>query len=176
MTVSDREGANGLAYVSGNDPRLVTIAVGSTPVYAPSNQSTAASPMVLASGIEGALIEAEAALAAGQLATWSDILTTLRQSAISPSMPALTADSTTGAAPAQRLAVMFRERAFWLFGTGHRHGDLRRLVRQYGLPVENVFPSGLYQGGPSTFGSAVVFQPAGETNDPNYHGCTNTGA
>ena len=67
---------------------------------------------------------------------------------------------------------MFRERGFWLFGTGHRHGDLRRLVRQYGLATEAVFPTGLYEGGPSTYGTAVVFIPGnGESSNPNYKGC-----
>ena len=27
---------------------------------------------------------------------------------------------------------LFSERAFWLFATGHRLGDMRRLIRQYG--------------------------------------------
>ena len=34
--------------------------------------------------------------------------------------------------PAAREDLMFRERAFWLFGTGHRLGDMRRMIRQYG--------------------------------------------
>jgi hypothetical protein len=75
-----------------------------------------------------------------------------------------------------RVAVMFRERAFWLFGTGHRHGDLRRLVRQYGLPVNSVFPTGPYQGGPAAYGSAVVYPVAGDQYNPNYHGCIDTNA
>jgi len=31
-----------------------------------------------------------------------------------------------------RVDLLFRERAFWFFLTGHRQGDLRRLIRQYG--------------------------------------------
>jgi hypothetical protein len=66
--------------------------------------------------------------------------------------------------------VMFRERAFWLFATGHRLGDMRRLVRQYNLPANSVYPIGPYHGGPATYGSSVVY-PVAEQNNPNYHGC-----
>jgi len=50
---------------------------------------------------------------------------------------------------AAREDLMFRERAFWLFGTGHRLGDLRRMIRQYGRGAETVFPTGTWhKGGP----------------------------
>jgi hypothetical protein len=41
-----------------------------------------------------------------------------------------------------RVSLLFRERAFWLFLTGHRQGDLRRLVRQYHRPQAAVYPVG----------------------------------
>jgi hypothetical protein len=177
-SVSDREGINGLPYVSGADPRVVTTPVDGAngPIYEPDSVSSPTASIVLANGIEAQLIAAEAALAAGQTSSWANILNTLRASAIAPAMVALPADSTTGASAPLQLAVMFRERAFWLFATGHRHGDLRRLVRQYGEPVESVFPTGLYQGGPSSYGTAVVFTPAGEEYDPSYRGCIDTSA
>ena len=46
--------------------------------------------------------------------------------------------------PDARVDLTFRERAFWMFMTGHRLGDLRRLVRQYGRGSETVFPTGAY--------------------------------
>jgi hypothetical protein len=52
--------------------------------------------------------------------------------------------------------VLFSERAFWLFMTGHRLGDLRRLVYQYGLPQNAVYPTGDYHKG-GVYGSDVVF-------------------
>jgi len=73
---------------------------------------------------------------------------------------------------------LFRERAFWLFLTAHRLGDLRRLMRQYGRPIGQVFPTGdYYHAGarPGTLGqygqqvSLVV--PVQETNNPNYTNC-----
>jgi hypothetical protein len=174
-TVSDREGINGMPFVSAADPRVPTITVqanGNT-VNAPASASNGSAPLILASGIEAGLLEAEAALKAGQTSSWATTLNNLRQNGITPSMAALTPDSSTSASPAMQLAVMFRERAFWLFATGHRLGDLRRLVRQYGLPVNSVYPTGLYQGGPATYGSSVVF-PTNDQYNPNYHGCLNS--
>ena len=52
--------------------------------------------------------------------------------------------------------MLFEERARWLFGTGQRLGDLRRLVRQYGYDQSMVFPTGTYaKGGP--YGTDVNF-------------------
>jgi hypothetical protein len=176
ITVSDREGTNGLPYVSANDPRVPTLNLqpNGTTVIAPAVASNGSAPLTMASGIEAQLLQAEAALSAGQVGTWTTILNTLRQNGISPSMAPLTADSTTGASPSMQLAVMFRERAFWLFATGHREGDVRRLVRQYGLPVNSVYPIGPYFGGPANYGSSVVYPVGGEESDPGYHGCLNS--
>jgi hypothetical protein len=173
-TVSDREGINGLPFVSAADPRVTTVAVqpNGITVLAPASASNGSAPLILASGIEAQLLSAEAALATGQTSVWATILNNLRQNAITPSMSALTLDSTTSASPSMQLAVMFRERAFWLFATGHRLGDMRRLVRRYGLAANSVYPTGLYMGGPATYGSSVVY-PVAEQDDPNYHGCLN---
>ncbi len=87
-----------------------------------------------------------------------------------------------------RVSLTFRERAFWLFGTGTRLGDLRRLIRQYGRNAEAVFPTGPYANGANpglpvpipNYGTDVSLTlptPYGlslsgitETN-PNYKGC-----
>ena len=79
---------------------------------------------------------------------------------------------------------MFRERAFWLYLTGHRLADLRRLVRQYNRSVDEVFPGG--GGAPyvidgndkgGNFGSDVNLPvPFSETNNPNFQDCLNRDA
>jgi starch-binding outer membrane protein, SusD/RagB family len=173
-TVSDREGINGLPFISAGDPRVPVVAlqVSGNNVSAPANDLNGSAPLILASGVEAQLIAAEAELAAGQTSNWAAILNNLRENAIAPAMADLTADSTTTASASMQVAVMFRERAFWLFATGHRLGDLRRLVRQYGLSANSVYPTGAYFGGPSTYGESVVY-PVAEQNDPNYHGCLN---
>lgn len=48
---------------------------------------------------------------------------------------------------AGRVDVLFQERAFWLYMTGRRLDDLRRLIKFYGRNAETVFPTGLYPGG-----------------------------
>ncbi|HEX6133041.1 MAG TPA: hypothetical protein VFZ24_03595, partial [Longimicrobiales bacterium] len=58
--------------------------------------------------------------------------------------------------PAARVDLLFQERAFWLFLTGHRLGDLRRLVRQYGRATDEVFPTGAWHKG-GVYGSDVAF-------------------
>jgi starch-binding outer membrane protein, SusD/RagB family len=125
----------------------------------------------MATGVEAALVQAEAALKSGNVNQWKAILNGLRQSAISPAMDTLIADSTSAASPDMQLDVMFRERAFWLFLSGHRHGDLRRLIRQYGRESSATFPTGAYRGG-GEYGNSVSFPPFGES--ASYPGCDDT--
>lgn len=131
----------------------------------------------LASGIEARLIEAEAALASG--GNWLAILNALRDSVgtlmdaqidnysdwvPSPSLAPLTDPGTT----ADQVSLLFEERAFWLWGTGHRLGDLRRLIYQYGRTEADAYPSGAYHKDGS-HGSDVVFPvDFDETNNTLY--------
>jgi hypothetical protein len=175
LTVSDREGINGLDFRSAADPRVPTAYVakgydGFTDVYMFTRYTSLASPIVLASGVEARLIEAEARLQAGDPQGALGILNTLR--AGTPGLAPLTLQSTTAA----QVDQLFRERAFWMFATGHRHGDLRRLVRQYSRPQESVFPTGPYKSG-QTYGTDVTFAPdATQLGNPSYKGCLNRGA
>jgi hypothetical protein len=74
---------------------------------------------------------------------------------------------------ASMVDFQFRERALWLYATGHRLGDMRRLIRQYGRNSESVFPSGpYYRSLYPTFGTDVNFVVSfAETNNPNFKGC-----
>jgi len=117
--------------------------------------------VAIATGTEARLIQAEAALKAGDYPTALGILNALRGGA---GMSALTPAVGT---PAQ-VDQLFRERAFWLFATGHRMGDLRRLVKQYGRSQASVFPSGPYFKG-TDYGDQVAFPvPQTEENNPNF--------
>ena len=140
------------------------------------------SPVAIATGVEARLIEAEATLKAGDAATW---LAKLNQLRADPKLLPTPIDTSyrpvagTTLAPladpvldTARVSLLFSERAFWLFSTGHRLGDLRRLVRQYGRPVESVYPTGLYVKG-GLYGSAVSLPiPRDEQNNPNFVQCT----
>jgi hypothetical protein len=75
--------------------------------------------------------------------------------------------------------LLFEERAYWLWLTGHRLGDLRRLIRQYGRTANQVFPVGAVPPGvaANTYGSDVNFIiPADERNNPLFRGCINRDA
>ena len=156
----------------------------------------------LASGVEARLIEAEAALQAGDAVTMLSKLNALRASSaqLVPGLyPGQTltntfktngapsallpltdpADPATSAATqfAARRDLLFRERALWLYNTGHRQGDLRRLARApYSLATSAVFPSGLFFRGGS-YGSDVAYPiPFAEQNNTAFDpgACNNT--
>jgi hypothetical protein len=58
--------------------------------------------------------------------------------------------------------MLFRERAFWLYATGHRLSDMRRLIRQYGRRASE---GQYFKGG--TYGDDVNFPiPQTELNNP----------
>jgi hypothetical protein len=188
-TVADTEATIGLPFVSANDPRVPRKVGG--PVFDSALPITAAlqgiwgqfSPVPIATGIEARLIEAEAALRAGSYATWIAILNTLRTDTTlypAPQVgfargPDLTNLTDPGAAPdtAARTNLMFYERAFWLFSTGHRLGDLRRLIRQYGRDAATVYPNGDYLKGGSYGDAEMLPVPFDEQNNPKFTQCTN---
>jgi hypothetical protein len=84
---------------------------------------------------------------------------------------------TTGAPTTQDAAIdlLYKERAYWLWLTGNRLGDLRRLVRIYKRDVESVFPTGtLTSPLEGTYGTGTtVVVPFSERNNPNFTGCLN---
>ena len=129
-------------------------------------------------GIDARLVEAEAALQAGDVAGMFRILNQLRASPpklgdVQPvARPALVDPGTFEG----RVDLLFREKAFWTFSRGQRLGDLRRLIRQYGRTPETTFPEGQhYRGG--TYGTDVNLPvPEDERNNPNFQGCLNRDA
>lgn len=188
-TVADREGTNGLPYITG-DPRttdsVVTTNSYGFPLYFPQKYLQVLTgggyaPFVLADWIEARLIRAEAALQAHDDATWLDELNVLRRSATvvgqTGPLPDLVDPGDTPNDSA-RVSMLFNERGYWLFMTGHRQGDLRRLIRQYNRPQNAVYPTGAYiPPGAALYGSDVTAAvPYSEQINPLYHGCLNRGA
>lgn len=176
LSVSDGEGTNGLNYATAGDPRVITNFAGpsrfddETPHYQLLIYSSFAAPTIVASGVEARLIEAEAALRAGDAGTWKTKLDAARAFfGMGPVTDPGTADA--------RVDLMFRERAFSLFATGHRLGDLRRMVTQYGRAANTVYPIGPYHKDNLTRGVDRSFViPASEENNPNFvsTGCSKT--
>jgi len=183
-TVGDREGINGLDYVSSGDPRTRATLLGTDdlgrPVYHPAKYPrTKPLLVVLASGIEARLIEAEAALRAGDVSGWLEKLNHLRRTAwttITPAVSGPLADLEDPGSDAARVDLLFRERAFWLYLTGQRQGDLRRLLGHYGRRQEQIYPVGAYTASRVagfSYGRFVDLPiPASErVSNPRFNGC-----
>jgi hypothetical protein len=76
-----------------------------------------------------------------------------------------------------RINLVLQERAYWLFLTAHRQGDLRRLVRNYGRSPNAVYPTGVYFGGYGNYGNDITMPiPGAERINPHFHGCLDRGA
>jgi starch-binding outer membrane protein, SusD/RagB family len=175
FSVPDREGGNGLPYVTAQDPRLDVVVTGqlgfdrATPFNLQLKYPDLQSNVVLASGIEARLIQAEAQFRAGTPGPAMATLNALR--AIAGLDPLADPGSDV-----ERTSLLFSERAFWMWGTSHRLGDMRRLVRQYSRPQETVFPVGEYHKG-GEYGSDVNFPVSSdERNNPNFTGCIDRSA
>ncbi|HEY2026803.1 MAG TPA: tetratricopeptide repeat protein [Gemmatimonadaceae bacterium] len=209
-TATTAPSAEGLNFRSAHDPRIPYSPNGakgncftsSIKCWLNNNYPDYNADVPMASGVEARLVEAEAALNAGDIVTYLGKMNGLRaqstnliaklypaqkQTFFDPSgavkaLPPLAdpADPTTSAATqfAARRDLLFRERAFWMYNTGHREGDLRRLSRNYGVPTANAFPSGPYFRGGS-YGNDVSYPvPFNEANNPNYNpaSCSTTAA
>ncbi|HVE34054.1 MAG TPA: hypothetical protein VNC18_10865 [Gemmatimonadaceae bacterium] len=145
------------------------------------------SAVAVVHGLDARLIEAEAALKAGNPAQMMTILNTLRSSPLQITAPSPTASGThpgwtTPVMAALtdpgtqdgRVQLLFREKAFWQFGRGHRLGDLRRLIRDYGRAADgsDTFPIGThYKGG--SFGPDLNLPVTSDeqVGNPSFSGC-----
>jgi starch-binding outer membrane protein, SusD/RagB family len=184
-TVPDREGDNGLPYITEWDDRLPVIASVDGFVQIPDIPKI--HTIRLASGVEAQLIRVEAELNADD-ANWLSRLNALRTTCTDPLTCASPAPAGIGGVaglspladpgtPSARIDLLFRERAYWTFLTGHRQGDMRRLVRRYGRTEAMVYPTGPYNDD-ARYGSDVnVPVPLDERIlNPHYTGCIDRGA
>ena len=163
--VFDREGGVGLDFVSAEDLRVQGDsglgADNNTESWFPSKYSSFESSISTADYLEAQLIIAESELQTSGFAAMTQRLNDLRE-------PAGLDPLDTPGDLVEATDVLFRERAFWLYATGHRLGDMRRLIRQYGRDAETVFPTGEYYKGGLTYGEDVNLPlPRREQNNPN---------
>jgi hypothetical protein len=167
ISVADLEGDNGLPYRTAEDPRVPYIDTGhlgldqTTPQFDLLKYPDEGSSIVVADGIEARLIAAEAQLNATDLSGMNATLNALRAAASLAPLPS----------PGSQIEgedQLFSERAFWMFATGQRLSDMRRLVRQYGRVVDEVYPVGDYLRG-GTYGTTANFPiPEDEDNNPDF--------
>jgi hypothetical protein len=198
--VAQVEGVNGLPYrndgdiaLAVKDPRVANQRRptnngngfdGATAMWWQLKYPARESPTTIVDGVEARLIEAEAQLRANNYAGMLAILTALNADATvrtargyTTTVPA-PADLSAGTL-AQQQDQLFKERAYWLYLTAHRLGDLRRLARPaspaagnlsgYGRAIESVFPTGAYHKG-GNYGTDVSTPiPQQEENNPNFN-------
>jgi hypothetical protein len=181
-SVANLEGTNGLNFATAADPRLpvcnggdaactaigVTIRTrddGTTPVIVQRIWPARDSSVTIAGGVEARMIEAEAAYRAANFTVFMQKLNQARTEGGVAGLPATLVDPVTTVG---RENLLFRERAFWMYSTGHRVGDLRRLIRQYGRAPETVFPTGAWHKNSGVYEGDVNWPlPQAEQNNPN---------
>ena len=178
---------NALPFASSNDPRVPVINGDlASPKVVAEDQVTRPfyvallfkgqfDPLVLASGVDARLYEAEAKLRANDIPGMMAILNSLRTDTPRPvigltTIPAMAALPTPASAQ-DALSLLFREKAYWTFGRGQRLPDLRRLVRQYQRADSLVFPTGHYFKG-GEYGTDENFPvPSSEQVNPLFSAC-----
>lgn len=181
----DKEGTNGLPYLSSGDPRLswspsTRIGFNAVSQNLPTETKFGrTTPGIVADGTEAQLIAMEAELQVNTQAARDSLFGALNNLRTSSGIKGLNAMA--GSSPTTQSAMVdlfFQERAYWTWLTGHRLGDMRRLVRQYGRATESVFPTGELPppivGNYGTSTSIVI--PFAEHTNPNYNGCLDTKA
>jgi hypothetical protein len=206
---------NSLPFASANDPRLPVLGNSASPSSQGNGNLAlplvrqnlfrlADTPINLVSGLDARLLEAEVQMKKGNIGTgagqMTGILNSLRGTTIQLSREVAYAAGALPALPApanQTAAVrlFFREKAFWTWGRGQRVADLRRMIRQWGPPIQDrpaavqnlaftedkVFPVGnVFDviGQPTTtinqYGHEINFTFTGETANPNVPPADNT--
>ncbi len=205
-TVADREGGNGLPFVSSNDPRVPLTETMKHPTYpatqywlpkwlvpvsagGTSTRNWGGESLLVGNGVEARLVEAEVKAQAND-ASYLTILNTLRTTCIDAASCVSPAPAGTGGVAnllpltdpgtqKDRVKQVFDERAYWLFLTGHRQGDLRRLVRVYQWPQDSVYPTGAFPIGESrSYGvyTNLPYPNQEQTINAKYNGCFNRDA
>jgi len=189
--VPDKEGRNGLPFLpegdqagTVKDPRVANLKRSNnggrgfdntTLQWMQEKYPVRAAAVTIGDGVEARLIEAEAALRAGNYGGAGgtlEILNGLRSNNALLVLRGYVGSTFTALPPASTPAAQqdqfFKERAYWLYLTSHRLGDLRRLVTQYNRGAETVFPTGTYHKS-GTYGTDVnSLVPQAEENNPNF--------
>lgn len=172
-SVSEGEGGIGAAFRSAMDPRVEVADNGGigfdeeTPLFEQQKYPSWDADAIVASGIDARLLEAEAALASGDVATWAAKHNELR--------------ATIGLDPVadpgndrDRWLLHFSEHGFWTFSTAQRLGMARRMVLYHGFSDADVLPNGaFFKGG--NYGVDVNFIIPFEDNVEGRTGCTSRG-
>ncbi len=179
---------NALPFASSGDPRIAISGGNSSDATHPgidkatpwvgSMWKARTDPIIVVSGLDARLIEAEAKLHDSDIPGMMAILNALRAAPpnLGPVKPAPMAPLATPATQDAAVTLYFREKAFWQFGRGQRLSDLRRLIRQYGRTEDQVFPTGTFHKGGTYSTDVNAPVPDVEKSNPEFTGCIDRNA
>lgn len=191
-TMGEEKGINGLNYITANDPRVIAENGGTMNTiisWQPKHlRQTGVINVAIGSGLQARLIEGEVMLKNNETSAW---LTNLNRLRTDGTFTVTGSDTVWNAGtggiaglkplqdpgtPLDRRMLHFREKAFWLFGLGQRQGDLRRLVRQYGMSSNEVYPTGIFKAATNTqvgvqYGPFVNLVPTTERANYKFNSC-----
>jgi starch-binding outer membrane protein, SusD/RagB family len=177
--VTDRHGDNGLPYRSANDPRVPwfipdppTAFDATLTAYSQGLYLTRDANIPVTRGLEARLIQAEAALRQGAAGVPQFVTIHNALRATVDGLDPLVEADVAAMTQDQRVDLHFQEKAFWTWQTGHRLGDMRRLMRQYNRDQAGAgFGTGPHYKG-DNFGTDVNFPiPIEEDANPNAVAC-----
>jgi hypothetical protein len=174
FSVADGKNNTGLPFRSAADPRVPFDTSskpannGDTPFYNQLKYPVATSNFTVADYTEAQLILAEADIFNGNYAAGKTIMDNLRATVgLAPLPPA--------AGSKNQILQVLSERAFWMYVTGHRLGDMRRVLRApYNAAPFSFVQSDVYGTGPGLSPTLEFPTPQLTNPNPNYVACDPT--
>jgi hypothetical protein len=178
FSVADKKNGTGLPFVSTPDPRVPFVKSGSaanngdTLFYNQLKYPNPNSNFVVADYIEAQLIVAEGDIFAGNYAGGKGILDGLRGTVGLSALPDSSGSPNGRKAEIQQV---LSERAYWMYVTGHRLGDWRRVLRPpYSDPPFSFVTSDVYPVGAGISNTLEFPTPQLTNPNPNYVACDPT--
>jgi hypothetical protein len=172
--VADQKNTNGLPHLSSPDPRVpfrqsaAPAENGDVPFFEQLKFPLSSSPFVVADYTEAQLIVAEGDVSAGNYAAGRVVLDALRGTIGLDTLPNFV-DSTAKA----QMRQLLTERAEWMYLTGHRLGDWRRMLRSpYKDPPFSFVQDDVFGIVPAPGNNILSLPTPQQTNpNPNYVAC-----
>jgi starch-binding outer membrane protein, SusD/RagB family len=182
FSVADSKNGTGLNFQSDSDPRVLWIApkgaVGSSgvgPFIVQQKYPGPSATTVVGDYTEGQLIVAEGDIFAGNYAGALAVMNALRTGSglTFPAKDALV--DLSASTPKAQMLQLLSERAFWMYVTGHRLGDWRRMLRApYNGAPFNFVTSDVYPVGTNISSTLEFPTPTFTSPNPNYKACDPT--
>jgi starch-binding outer membrane protein, SusD/RagB family len=179
FSVADKKNGTGLPFISSPDPRVPFVLSpnpannGNPTFFNQQKYPVASSGMVVADFTEAQLIVAEGDVFSGNYPAAFAIMNGLRTaSGLSFSTPLANLGAST---PKAQMQQILTERAYWMYVTGHRLGDWRRVLRApYTAAPFSFVPGDVYPFGTGISTTLEFPTPLTTNPNPNYVACDPT--